>query len=100
MRQVPARQLGWAGNSPPRPRWAWRWGGSCAAAQGGSFPRWLGALALGVLVVVLVAAIPVAGGWLEALLVLLGLGALLLTARPGRRIAEPTAVSPAGGGPG
>jgi hypothetical protein len=57
--------------------------------QGGSFPRWLGALALGVLVVVLVAAIPVAGGWLEALLVLLGLGALLLTARPSRRVTEP-----------
>jgi hypothetical protein len=47
------------------------------------------------------AAIPVAGGWLEALLVLLGLGALLLTARrPGHRVAEPTAVSPAGGAPG
>jgi hypothetical protein len=49
----------------------------------------LGPLALGVLVVVLVAAIPVAGGWLEALLVLLGLGALLLTARPGHHVAEP-----------
>jgi hypothetical protein len=44
---------------------------------------------LGVLVV-LVAAIPLAGGWLEALLVLLGLGALLLMARPGRRLAEPS----------
>jgi hypothetical protein len=56
---------------------------------GRSFLGGLGALALGVLVVVLVAAIPVAGGWLEALLVLLGLGALLL-ARPGRRrLAEP-----------
>jgi hypothetical protein len=53
-----------------------------------------------VLVVVLVAAIPVAGGWLEALLVLLGLGALLLTARPGHHVAEPTAVSPAGGAQG
>jgi cytoskeletal protein CcmA (bactofilin family) len=52
---------------------------------GRSFLGGLGALALGVLVVVLVAAIPVAGGWLEALLVLLGLGALLLMARPGRR---------------
>jgi len=58
--------------------------------EGRSFPGGLGALALGVLVVVLVAAIPVAGGWLEALLVLLGLGALLLMARPGRRrLAEP-----------
>jgi hypothetical protein len=57
---------------------------------GRSFLGGLGALALGVLVVVLVAAIPVAGGWLEALLVLLGLGALLLMARPGRRrLAEP-----------
>jgi hypothetical protein len=50
-----------------------------------SFGSGIGALALGVLVVVLVAAIPVVGGWLEALLVLLGLGALLLVARPGRR---------------
>jgi hypothetical protein len=59
---------------------------------GRSFLGWLGALALGVLVVVLVAAIPVVGGWLEALVVLLGLGALLLMARPGRRQpAEPTA---------
>jgi hypothetical protein len=58
--------------------------------EGRSFLSWLGALAIGVLVVVLVAAIPVAGGWLEALLVLLGLGALLLMARPGRRrLAEP-----------
>jgi cytoskeletal protein CcmA (bactofilin family) len=57
---------------------------------GRSFLGRLGALALGVLVVVLVAAIPVVGGWLEALLVLLGLGALLLMARPGRRqVAEP-----------
>ena len=49
------------------------------------------------LVVVLVAAIPFVGGWIEALLVLLGLGALLLMARPGRRreadpVAEPRAV--------
>ena len=57
--------------------------------EGRSFPRALGALALGVLVVVLVAAIPLVGGWVEALLVLLGLGALLLVARPTRRrIAE------------
>jgi hypothetical protein len=40
----------------------------------------------------------VVGGWLEALLVLVGLGALLLMARPGRRrrqvepMAEPGAV--------
>jgi cytoskeletal protein CcmA (bactofilin family) len=57
--------------------------------DGRRFLGWLGALALGVLVVVLVAAIPVAGGWLEALLVLVGLGALLLTARPTHRVAEP-----------
>jgi cytoskeletal protein CcmA (bactofilin family) len=62
--------------------------------DGRSFLGWLGALALGVLVVVLVAAIPVAGGWLEALLVLLGLGALLLTARPARRVAEPVPSAP------
>ena len=53
--------------------------------EGRSFLSGLGALALGLLVVVLVGAIPVAGGFLEALLVLLGLGALLLMARPGRR---------------
>ena len=53
--------------------------------EGRSFLGGLGALALGLLVVVLVGAIPVAGGWLEALLVLLGFGALLLMARPGRR---------------
>jgi cytoskeletal protein CcmA (bactofilin family) len=57
---------------------------------GRSFPSWLGALAIGVLVVVLVAAIPVVGGWLEALLVLLGLGALLLVARRGRSGADGT----------
>jgi cytoskeletal protein CcmA (bactofilin family) len=56
-----------------------------------SFLGGLGALALGVLVVVLVAAIPLVGGWLGALLVLLGLGALLLMALPGRRrVAEPS----------
>jgi cytoskeletal protein CcmA (bactofilin family) len=59
-------------------------------SDGRSFLGSLGALALGVLLVVLVAAIPLAGGWLEALLVLLGLGALLLMARPARRqVAEP-----------
>jgi cytoskeletal protein CcmA (bactofilin family) len=68
--------------------------------DGRSFLGWLGALALGVLVVVLVAAIPVVGGWLEALLVLLGLGALLLMARPGRRLGEPSGVSPADAAPG
>jgi hypothetical protein len=47
--------------------------------------RDLAALALGVLVVVLVASIPVAGRWLAGLLTLPGLGALLLTARPTRR---------------
>jgi cytoskeletal protein CcmA (bactofilin family) len=58
--------------------------------EGRSFLGWFGALALGVLVVVVVAAIPVVGGWLEALLVLLGLGALVLMATPGRRrLAEP-----------
>jgi hypothetical protein len=53
--------------------------------EGRSLLTGLGALAIGVLVVVLVAAIPVAGGWLQALLVLLGLGALLPMARPTRR---------------
>jgi cytoskeletal protein CcmA (bactofilin family) len=59
-------------------------------AEGGSFLKALGALAAGVAVVVLLSAIPVAGGFLEALVVLLGLGALLLLARPARRrLAEP-----------
>jgi cytoskeletal protein CcmA (bactofilin family) len=53
--------------------------------DGRSFLGGLGALASGVLVVVLVGAIPVVGGVLEALLVLVGLGALLLLARPSRR---------------
>src|SRR5918994_1582663 len=55
-----------------------------------SFLSRFGALALGVPAVVLVAAIPVVGGVLEALLVLLGLGGLLLMATPARRrLAEP-----------
>ena len=55
-----------------------------------SFPSRLGALALGVLAVVLVAAIPVVGGVLAALLALFGLGGLLLMAMPARRrLAEP-----------
>jgi cytoskeletal protein CcmA (bactofilin family) len=56
-----------------------------------SFLAGLGALALGVLLVVLVSAIPFVGGVLEALVVLLGLGALVLVARrPARRqVAEP-----------
>jgi hypothetical protein len=45
---------------------------------------------------VLLPAIPVAEGWLEALLVL---GALL-TARPTHRVAEPVGLSPAGDAPG
>ena len=48
--------------------------------DGRSYLGWLGALALGVLVVVLVASIPVLGGWLGAVLALAGLGALLLVA--------------------
>ena len=59
--------------------------------QDRSFLAGLGALALGVLVVALLAAIPLVGGVLEALVVLLGLGALVLLARrPARRqVAEP-----------
>jgi cytoskeletal protein CcmA (bactofilin family) len=56
--------------------------------EGRSFLSGFGALAFGVLVVVLVSAIPVAGGWLEALLVLLGLGALVLVLPRRRRLAE------------
>src|SRR6266540_2066154 len=55
---------------------------------GRSFVSGFGALALGLLAVVLISAIPVAGGWLEGLLVLLGLGGLVLMLRPGRRLAE------------
>jgi cytoskeletal protein CcmA (bactofilin family) len=50
-----------------------------------SFGRAFGALALGVLVVVLLSVIPVVGGVLEALMVLLGLGALVLAMRRGRQ---------------
>jgi hypothetical protein len=46
--------------------------------EGRSFLNGFGALLIGVPAVVLISAIPVAGGWLEALLVLLGLGALVL----------------------
>lgn len=56
--------------------------------DGRSFVSAFGALALGVLVVVLISAIPVAGAWLEGLLVLLGLGGLVLMLLPGRRLAE------------
>jgi len=47
--------------------------------------RAFAALVLGLLVVVLVSTIPVAGGALEAIVVLLGLGALVLAMRRGRR---------------
>lgn len=60
--------------------------------QDRSFLAGLGALALGVLVVALLAAIPLVGGILEALVVLLGLGALVLMARRHARrqvVAEP-----------
>jgi cytoskeletal protein CcmA (bactofilin family) len=56
-----------------------------------SFLAGLGALALGVLLVALVTAIPFVGGVLEALVVLLGLGGLvLMVRRPARRqVADP-----------
>ena len=60
--------------------------------QDRSFLAGLGALAPGVLVVALLAAIPLVGGILEALVVLLGLGALVLVARRHARrqvVAEP-----------
>jgi len=53
--------------------------------EGRSFLNGFAALVIGVPAVVLISAIPVAGGWLEALLVLLGLGALVLMLLPGRR---------------
>jgi len=54
-------------------------------ANARSSAREFGVLALGVLVVVLLSAIPLVGGWLEFLFVLLGLGALALAARSRRR---------------
>jgi cytoskeletal protein CcmA (bactofilin family) len=56
--------------------------------EGRSFVSGFGAMVLGVLVVVLISAIPVAGAWLEGLLVLLGLGGLVLMLLGGRRLAE------------
>jgi cytoskeletal protein CcmA (bactofilin family) len=56
--------------------------------DGRSFLRAFAAMALGVLVVVLLSAIPLVGGWLEFLLVLLGLGALVLVLPRRRRLAE------------
>jgi cytoskeletal protein CcmA (bactofilin family) len=56
--------------------------------EGRSFGAAFAALALGLLVVVLLSLIPVAGGWLEGLVVLLGLGALVLALRFRRRPAE------------
>jgi cytoskeletal protein CcmA (bactofilin family) len=53
-----------------------------------SFGKALAALLVGVAVVVLLASIPVAGGWLEALVVVLGLGALVLMLFPAGRLAE------------
>jgi hypothetical protein len=53
--------------------------------EGRSFGSAFGALAIGVAVIVVLTAIPVVGGFLEALVVLLGLGALLLALVPGRR---------------
>ncbi|HEY8555938.1 MAG TPA: polymer-forming cytoskeletal protein [Actinomycetes bacterium] len=55
---------------------------------GRSFVGGFGAMLLGVLVVVLVSAIPVAGPWLEGLLVLFGLGGLVLVLLGGRRLVE------------
>jgi cytoskeletal protein CcmA (bactofilin family) len=53
--------------------------------EGRSFAAAFGAMALGVLVVVLISLIPVAGGWLEGLVVVLGLGALVMMVLLGRR---------------
>jgi cytoskeletal protein CcmA (bactofilin family) len=55
--------------------------------------RWL-ALVLGVLIVVVLGAIPVVGGWLGLIIALFGLGALILEFRPRRRRAP--APAPAG----
>jgi cytoskeletal protein CcmA (bactofilin family) len=59
--------------------------------DGASLARAFAALALGLLVVVLISAIPLVGGWVQLLLVLLGLGALLLalTRRSRRPAGQP-----------
>jgi hypothetical protein len=55
--------------------------------------RWP-ALALGILVVVILTSLPVVGGWLAFLVVLLGLGAALLALWASRRRAPESALQP------
>jgi cytoskeletal protein CcmA (bactofilin family) len=55
---------------------------------GRTFVGGFAAMLLGVLVVVLISAIPVVGPWLEGLLVLFGLGGLVLVLLAGRRLAD------------
>jgi hypothetical protein len=54
-------------------------------AVGGAGARRWGALALGVLVVVVITSLPVVGGWFALLVAIVGLGALLLELNPWRR---------------
>ena len=58
--------------------------GGLVVPSGSRAWRWV-ALLLGVLVVVVVSSLPVVGGWLAFLVVVLGLGALILALRPGVR---------------
>jgi hypothetical protein len=61
------------------------------AVRAGPARPW-GALVLGVLVVAVLTAIPVVGGWLGAVIAIFGLGALILEFWPWRpRAAEPAA---------
>jgi cytoskeletal protein CcmA (bactofilin family) len=60
------------------------------AAVGGAGARRWGALALGVLVVVVITSLPIVGGWLALLVAVFGLGALLLVFSPWRRRAPET----------
>jgi cytoskeletal protein CcmA (bactofilin family) len=62
--------------------------GRLAFRGGRSFVGGFAAMLLGVLVLVLISAIPVAGSWLEGLLVLFGFGGLVLVLLGGRRAAE------------
>lgn len=64
--------------------------GRLALGAGPAALRW-GALALGVLVVVVITSIPVVGAWLAFLIVLFGLGALVLELRPWPRRRAPEA---------
>lgn len=67
--------------------------GRLVAPDGGARARW-GALALGVLVVVVLTSLPAIGGWATFVVALFGLGALLLEGRARRRRAPADVAGP------